>query len=307
MTSISKLGWVGVANETTPLTPATTPVLYIPTKGTFKNTKKRDYADEDRATRDEQNTVTDVTREASCTLKGAWYNDSFVYPLLSFMGLDTPTGAGPYTHALSLTNVPKSQTLFRSYDNKVYSFAGAMCKKLELDFAAGKVLGATADYISAFGTPMVTPPTPTFTEVNPFATVLASVSLSGVTSTIIESAKITLEQDIQPFFGMSGVLDPSSMDPGKRKASIEFVARFVDTTLFAKFTSSPGVDDSMVFTVGTTPNQLQLTFPIVGYDDMEFDTSKDVITLKVKATPRAGVSPNSLFSASIINSVAAYT
>ena len=50
----------------------------------------------------------------------------------------------------------------------------------------------------------------------------------------------------------------------------------------------------------------ELDFPIVGYDDMEMDTSKEYIQIKAKATARPGSTLNSTVTAKVINAVSSY-
>jgi hypothetical protein len=67
---------------------------------------------------------------------------------------------------------------------------------------------------------------------------------------------------------------------------------------------------NVVFTgpliASTYAQSLTLDFPIVGYDDIEHDDSKDNIKIKAKCTVRPGATPNSLFSATVQNTVNSY-
>ena len=96
------------------------------------------------------------------------------------------------------------------------------------------------------------------------------------------------------------------------KLSGEFTARFDTDLLYQNYAVATGVDAAMIFTFqgalisGTYNESLVLDVPIVGFDEMDHDDSKENITIKVKAKARPGTAINSLFSATVINTVASY-
>ncbi len=311
---IARLGWLAVAAETTPGTAATAPTLFIPTKASVKRQKKRVYGDEDRFTRDVNNVVADTTRFATVTLKSPWYNDSTAYFLYHFMGADAVTGATPsYTHALTLADVPGSFTMWREYNVAAYQFPYGVVEKMSLDFtAADKVVEADVTAQSYFGTKVVTNTfTPVFTTLNPMAAWNTAIKINNVASTVVEDLKVDLSQKVTPYF-TAGSQDPIAFDFADRDAKIEFTARFDDTSILAYFDSTPGTDIALTTLTlgdllgGTTYNSLALDFPIVGFDEIDVDASKEVIVIKAKCTARPGATKNSLFTATVVNGVAAY-
>lgn len=316
MTSISKKGWLAVATETAPGTPAAAPTLYVPTKATYKNLKHRVYSQEDRGTRDGNYNASDTTKMAKGDFKGAWYNDSMGYFLMGFMGTDVvtlPTGATlTHSHALSLADVPPALTTWRNYDAAVFQFPYNVVDKMAFDMnVPNKVVDVDVSVQSYFGSKVTGAFTPVFSAVVPMAAWNSTISISGTTSTIIEEMKITLEQKVTPYFS-SGSQGPTAFDYGERQAKIEFTARFADMTQYSKFLSTPPTDDSFIvtFTGGnietTFVQELIFNFPIIGYDEVDVDTSKDVVLLKAKATARPGTTANSLFTATIQNGVTSY-
>jgi hypothetical protein len=53
-------------------------------------------------------------------------------------------------------------------------------------------------------------------------------------------------------------------------------------------------------------NQFSTSFPIVGWDEMELDTGKDNVMIKGKGTAMPGLTANSLFTATVQNTIASY-
>ena len=54
-------------------------------------------------------------------------------------------------------------------------------------------------------------------------------------------------------------------------------------------------------------SRLTLDFPIVAFDDMEFETGKDNVTVKFNGTAMPGTAANSLMTAQVQNTVVSYT
>ena len=179
---------------------------------------------------------------------------------------------------------------------------------------------------TAIGTPLTisAPPTstgavvgpnlsaPTFSTLAPFPGYAPQIQFSAVQSNDIEEMEIDLEQKYTLFSPSNGSPAWVTAYPGERTAKISFKARFDTDTLYQKYAVNTGIDDSILVTVnGPTishayTQQLQLNFPIVGYDDMEHDHSKDNVMISAKATPRPGSAVNSLFSALVQNTVSSY-
>lgn len=320
--ALSRKQWLGVAREATAGTMQANPTLYLPTKGKFKNLKKRLYFTEDRNTRDGNNEVRDGSLHSEGDLQGAWYNDAAPYLLLAFMGTDTATqpnaGTAPtvYSHALTLADNPLPIDFWKGYDSFVYKMAYNVVKSIKFKWQAGesdKGLDYTATTLGQPFVKMTTGiPTPTFTSLAPFAGWMPTIQFSGAASTDIEEMEIDLEQKWTLWFPSNGSQNWVTAYPGERTAKLSFTARFDTDTLYQKYASGTGVDDHInVSFVGdliaaTYSQTLTLDFPIVGYDDMEHETGKDNVTIKGKATARPGTAVNSLFSATVQNTVASY-
>ena len=320
--AISKKSWLGVAKETTPGTAAATPtsVGWIPAKSLLIPKTKYEYLDEERGTRDANYGRVATTQMSTLTAKGPWYNDSWGYFLLAFMGADTPTqpnaGTAPtvWSHAMALADIPPALTSFKSYDAVTYKAAYTVVEKLQFKFTAeGKLLDADATFKGQFATKVSSPPTPAFATTLPFAGYSPTITLSSGATSDIEEMTITLEQKIRLFYPANGVQQFAAAYFGERKVSFDFLARFDNDTLYNKFFSNSGSDDSLsiVFqgqNIASTYNQsMTLNFPIVGYDEADHELGKDNVMMKVKGYARPGATANSLMTAILQNTVSAYT
>lgn len=318
--AISKKQWLAVAREATAGTAQTNPTLYVPGKAKFKNVKKRIYTPEDRGTRDANYNVVDGVRHSEGDLSGNWYNDTSPYFLLGFMGTDTPsqpnssTAPTVWSHALTLADIPLPLDLWKSYDAVVYSLVYQVVSKFKLKWsAADKALEYTA---STQGRPFskISSPAfnPTYSQIDPFAGYSPVISLSGTQSQDVEEMEIDLEQKIELWYPSANSPDFATIYFGERTAKVNYTARFDNDLNYQKYTSTPGVDDhiNVAFTgpliAATYAQSLALDIPLVGYDDIEMDDSKDNIKIKAKCTARPGATANSLFTATVQNTVASY-
>lgn len=321
MPAISKKSWLGAAREATPGTAIATPTLYVPTKSIFKNARKKVYLNEERGSRDENYGVVDTIRMASGSAKGPWYNDSSVYFLMGFMGAPVTTqpnaGSAPnvYLHTFNLADVPPAMTYIKSYDAAFYSFPYGATEKLSFNFAGDdKLLEYDASFQALYGTKVTGPFTTAFSTVLPFAGSLATVSFGGgATSLEVEDMKIDLVQKLRLWNGADGSADFTTIYYGGRSVKLDLTLRFDADTFYNKFFATTPTQESIAVTFqgpiiqSTYKQQLVLNFPIVNYDEMEHSLDKENVTLKVKATAMPGVTANSLFNATVQNSIIAYT
>ena len=318
--AISKKQWLAVAREATAGTLQSAPTVWVPGKAKFKNVKKRNYTPEDRGTRDANYTVTDGVRHAEGELSGDWYNDTVPYFLLGFMGIDTASQPNSATyptvwsHAFTLADIPLPLDFWKSYDSEVYSMSYHVVSKFTLKWQAmDKNLEYTASTQGHPFTKITSPSfTPSYSSILPFTGYSPTISLNGTQSSDIEEMQIDLEQKIELWYPSAGSSDFATIYFGERTAKIDYTARFDNDVNFLKYTTSPGLDDHInvafqgALIASTYYESLALDFPIVGYDDVEQDDSKNNINIKAKCTARPGTTANSLFSATIQNTVASY-
>lgn len=247
--AISKKTWLGVAKESTPGTAIVTPTLYVPTKSTLKQMVKREYLDEERGDRNADYDGITTTRWTDWDMKGPFYPDSMVYFLMAALGGDTVTqpnaAAAPtvYKHTIGLADIPPALTLHKSYASQFY-YAPYSCvekfsfkiggpeKLMEFD-ASGKAIWATING---------SPPTPSFTQVQPFSGYAPTLKLFNAQTSDISEITINFEQKVTLWFPLNGVQDWITAYYGERKVHLDFTARFDNDTLYQRFRTGNGYD-----------------------------------------------------------------
>lgn len=327
--SISKKQWLGWGTEATSGTLLATPTVFVPTKAHLKRLQGYSYQQEDRNTRDKNNDRVSTIRHSEADPKGAWYNDTHPYLLYGFMGgwavsqPDATHAATVYKHSFTLTDLPPTLSIYKGYHNHVYSMAFCGVSKLKLKWTPNKELevesSLTGQWYKKYTGATITP---TFSTVKAFSGATPTITLTSLgVSTDIDSLEIELDQQITAWYGSSGLPDFARLDYGDRSAKVNFEARFDVDTLYENYFAT-NQDDSLIFDIqgaliansgssGTPPNtiynqELNLNFPIVGYDTMEIEDSKPNLQVKASGTPRPGAAVNSLFTAFVQNAVASY-
>ena len=313
---ISKKSWTGIAREATPGTAITTPTLYIPTKTTFKGAKKREYLNEERGDRNANYGVVDSIRQSSVDMKGPWYNDASTYLLIGAMGANSSaqpsSGTAPtvWKHSQTLADVPPSFTVMRSLDTKTYYIPYAVVEKFKLSFASeGKLLECDTTMLGLYAQPQVSPPTPTYSSLLPFAGYLPTITLSSGVSTDIIDLDIEFDQKITLWYPASGSQDYVTAYFGERKCTVSFTARFDTTAIYDLWRAN--TNDSLVvdflgpLIASTYHQELNISIPVISYDDVTHDLSKDNVMIKAKATALA--TTTQFMSTYVQNTITSYT
>ena len=293
--------------------------VFHPTKSKFTNKTKMVYLEEERGTRDGNYGRVSTVQAAKGTISGPWYNDTSPYFLNAFMGTDTASqpnaGTAPtvYLHSFTLADTPPSLTLFKSYDAAAYYFAYSVVEKVVFKFTAdGKLLEADFDTQDQYGIKVSSPQTPSFSGLLPFAGYLPTVQIDAASSNDIEEMQISVMQKVTLFYPANGSRQFATVYFGERTAKLEGTVRFDNDTFYNYFLT--GMDTFHHFNVafsgpvitGTYHQSLTLDFPIVAFDEQEFETGKDNITTKFTATAMPSTTANSLFTAQVQNTVTSY-
>lgn len=324
MSNISKLVWTGVAVESPAGTAAATPTIYVPCTSKFQNKTKYVYSKEERGTRDGNNVRTGTTRMATGSIDGDVYLGSIPYFLYAFMGGITSTqpdntnAPTAYQHALALADTPPALTLFKGYDHDGFYWAYSVVDKMKFKFSAdGKLLEHSTSLQSQYKQPVAGPAYTTMNapvyladDYNAFAGYAPVLTVGASQANDIEEVEVDLEQKVTLYFSARGNRGFYKVDYGERTAKVSFTARFDDVTWTDKETNDTREVFDITFTGanlgGTISEEFKLHFPIIAYDEMDVDTSKEAILVKAKATAIPGTSKNSLFTATVINTVASY-
>lgn len=320
--ALSKKSWTGIAREAISGTAIASPTLYMPTKTTFKGGKKREYLNEERGDRNANYGVVDSIRQTALDFKGPWYNDVHPYLLIGAMGSETPsqpavsTDPTVWKHTMGFADAPPSFTVFRSFDAVAYYIPYFVVEKWGLKFATeGKLVECDASGVGLFAQTMGSPPTPSYSTLNPFAGYAPTILLGGSSSSDVIDLDIEYDQKVTLWYPANGTQDFVQAYFGERKCTISFTARFDNAPSLGVATYNKwrnNTMDSLTMDIQgpiishTYAQELNMVFPNISYDTIEHDTSKDNVLIKAKATVIA-VPGSSLFSAFVQNTIASYT
>jgi hypothetical protein len=140
---------------------------------------------------------------------------------------------------------------------------------------------------------------------------LPTVKFAGVQSVDVDEFEVSFEQKCQLWYPGGGTQDPSRVDYGERHVKVKFTARFDTDTFMGKLDNA--TDEAVVIDVqgpligGTTYNELNISLPVVSYDTVELDTSKDNVLAKIDGTARSTSAGNDKISLFTINTIHSYT
>lgn len=255
--AISKKAWTGFAVEATPGTIVQPPTKYLPTKTVFKGTKKREYLQEERGTRDENYGVVDSVRQSSIDMKGPYYPDISPIQLWGAIGLPVSTqpnaGVAPtvYLHTFPnpLADIPKSYSISRSLDARAYTIPYSVLEKFSIHFAAdGKLLEMDSNWVGLFAQIYASPPTPTYSTVLPLAGYLPTLKfVDNIQSLDVQDLQIDYSQKITLWFSASNSPDFITAYFGARVLTASLTARFDTDTLYQRWRNN--VNDSLNFDI----------------------------------------------------------
>jgi hypothetical protein len=189
-----------------------------------------------------------------------WPDDSLHF-LMALFGVDTISGAGPYTHPITLLNTadPPSYTL-TLFDNLIATarrISGAQITEVLLKWSTkGKLtmqvkgIGKVAD--------TVTKPTETFSAASPFLGWQYTASVSGA-NTRVEEGEILFKRDVQPVYGGAGTQDMNQRMIDSLNGSGFLTFAVIDDTEKGYYTGNTQPAVSIVFTSGTNVLTLQMS------------------------------------------------
>ena len=189
-----------------------------------------------------------------------WPDDSLHF-LMGLLGVDTLTGAGPYTHTLTLLNTgdPPSYTL-TLFDNLLATarrIVGAQITEVTIKWATkGKLnmqvkgIGKIADTVAK--------PSEVFSAAAAFLGWQYTATVSAA-NTKIEEGELLLKRDVQPIYGGAGTQDMNQRIIAELYASGRLTFAPSDDTEKAYYTGNTQPAVSLVWTSGTNTLTLQMT------------------------------------------------
>jgi|SRR5579859_510194 len=190
-----------------------------------------------------------------------FFPDDSGHWLMALLGADAISGAGPYTHALTLLNtaLPPSYTVVK-YDSLIATsrqVAGVRVSEVILKFSTkGKLTIAAKGIGKIAGT--IAKPTEAYSAASAYLGWQASATVSAA-NTKLEEGEIRLTRTLEPIFGANNSQDMTDqmVDVLSVTGSLTFAP--VDDTEKAYYTNNTQPNVSIVFTSGTNTLTLQMS------------------------------------------------
>lgn len=189
-----------------------------------------------------------------------WPDDTLHW-LMALLGVDTISGAGPYTHPLSLLNAgdPPSYTL-TLFDNLIANarrISGAQVNEVILKWATkakvtiqAKGIGKIADTVAK--------PTEAFSAAAKFLGWQYAANVGGV-NTKMEEGMITLKRQVDPVYGGSSTQDMTQRSIAELYVNGSYTFAAADDTEKAYYTGNTQPSSLITFTSGANSLALQMT------------------------------------------------
>jgi hypothetical protein len=189
-----------------------------------------------------------------------WPDDSLHW-LMALLGVDTISGAGPYTHPLTLLNAgdPPSYTL-TLFDNLIANarrISGAQVNEVNIKWATkgkltiqAKGMGKIADSVAK--------PTEAFSAAAAFLGWQYAATVSAA-NTKMEEGELNLKRQLDFIYGGAGTQDANQRSIAELYVSGRYTFAAADDTEKAYYTGNTQPASSIVFTSGTNTLTLQMT------------------------------------------------
>jgi len=203
---LTQQSWFGVAKETTPGTPVTTPQFFVPMRSPKLAPKLKWLPDNSMlGSPSFTNDLVPGKRYDDFSMKHGLYMDSIGHELMAILGVDNVTGTGPYHHKFQLYNnpvaggQPPSYTLDFFDGYQMRQLAGSKLNTLELNWSADGEVEVTPSWICQPEVDVVTPVnTPSTAHFVPGWDL--GVTINSVASGIMVSGSLTISRNAEPIF-----------------------------------------------------------------------------------------------------------
>lgn len=263
------LQFVGLGRETTWGT-TVVPTAYLPVKAPKGFVPKYDIIrdDSDRANLSDLQGLYLGTGFTPFELPDMnFYPDDSGFLPFAMLGVDSISGAGPYTHVLTLLNtaLPASWTL-NKFDNLLATarrVGGCYFEEATFTYTTSGATGQLKVSAKGMGkiADTVAKPTAAFSAASPILGWQGVLTLSAGNARLI-AAEISLKRPVEMVFGQNGTQGPSTANVGELTVTgkMTFVPELTapDTEL-AYFTGNTQPATSLVFTSGANVLTFQMT------------------------------------------------
>lgn len=301
--------WLGLAVETTRGT-GVSPTSFIPVRSPVFDPNLAML--EDKGLRGSMVDVYGMIpgiQSGAINFSGDVFMDTFPNLLRCMLGsTDTVTGAGPYTHVMSLlnntastANQPPSYSV-RTNDGYTSNFiTGALLDTLDVKFNAANLLEYSAKYVGLYGGPMGFDATsPSFSTLNPAPTWKTTVKLAGTAFARVSDGEINFKRNVKPIDTIQNSQQPLVIFADRLSLSGKLTVVVYDETELSNYLND--VQPSLEFTfsdTAATANTLDLAMAQVAWKTAKPSLSKEFkeIALEFVAIPNTtnatagGVSP----------------
>jgi len=202
-----------------------------------------------------------------------YYPDDSGHLLMSLFGADAITGAGPYTHALTLLNtaLPPSYT-FVKFDAALAtarSVAGAYVEEVQLKYANPGRFTIAAKARGKIET-NVTSPANTYSTAAILMPWQGALTLGGGANAKLVNLDVVIKRPVELIFGMNNTQDATAGNVGPLSVTGKMTFVPTDFTEMNYYLNNTQPVASIIFTSGTNTLTLQMS-KVAFQDPTELD------------------------------------
>jgi hypothetical protein len=246
--------------------------------------------------------------------KGNLYLDSIGWVLVGLLGAEAVTGAGPYTHVISLNNAAAqdlpSYTLahVNGVDTNGEAFAGMKLSELSMTFQ-DNLANYTASLVGSTAADAAALPTPSYTTTTPQAAWRVAATLGGSAAANVLSATVDIKRSTAALHTLRNVQTPYAVfAPGDLSVDLTLSLLFEAATLRTAFRSGTATSLGLTLTAGTSSLALQMSSvwldkvaETAGSAYLELDVTAHADAQTTDAGASGGQSP---IKATLVNAIA---
>lgn len=192
-----------------------------------------------------------------------FYPDDTGHLLMAMLGVDSISGVGPYTHALTLLNsaLPPSYTLTRFSGLAATSerVTGVNFEEVTLKFVNGSGEFTVAAKGRGKIQDTVAKPAASYSAASIFLPWQAAATIAGGGNARLIDMEVSLKRPVEQVPGMNNSQDMTAANIGPLDVTGKMTFAPVDTTEFAYYTANTQPSVSILFTSGTNTLTLQMT------------------------------------------------
>lgn len=281
--------YLGIAKEATPLTGVAS-TAYIPYMAPAPHDKVNYQLDQGlRGSMVKNYGAIAGTTDSEFGWDGNVHTDTIGWPLAGIMGdVVTTGGSAPFTTVMGIKNVgqPTSYSLTEFYGvTQARRFAGQKFSEVALKYNADGLFTYSAKTAGAAST-QVTAPTESFSGLQAIPGWLASATIAGAASLLVETAEIDLKRPVSPVHTLNGAQGPVAVFLGALEVTGKMTVVMPDDTELVRYLTNTQPTVSITYTKGAsaTTEVLTVQFTNCAYTDAVKNAGKDYQQLDITIT-----------------------